>query len=154
MKVKEKGDYTWNPRKWFDGHVVGYNYTTDDPKVKLIDQIYEKGEIDVRGYDFVDSFTGGFAIAEDLFKFHFNGSIEKVMLIPDQEQGEICLKLATRIDDLFTVTGCTHYSGGVNIYFTAEVDLKGFTWGPYRTDAHYMTNLQMVHYLLVITDTD
>ena len=62
--------------------------------------------------------------------------------------------MATRIDDLFTVTGCEHLAGGVNVYFSAEADLKGFSWGPYETDAHYMKNLQMVHYLLVVTDTD
>ena len=63
MKVSNEGQYTWDTRKWFDGHVVGFNSTSNDSKVRLIDQIYEKGEVDVRGTDFVDSFTGGYAIA-------------------------------------------------------------------------------------------
>lgn len=133
LRVSNEGQYTWDPRKWFDGHVIGYNTTTNDSKVRLIDQIYEKGEIDVKGTDFIDSFTGGYAIAEDVVKFYMNGSVNKIILLPDQQQGEICLRIDSRYDDLFSIVGCQHYTGGVNIYFNSEASLKGFSWGPYIT---------------------
>lgn len=154
LKLESKGEYTWDPRKWFEGHVVGYNASCNDSKVTLIDQIYERGAIDVRGTDFVDSLTGGYAIAEDLVKFRYNGSVHKILLLPDQPQGEICLRLATRVDDIFAVTTCQHYTGGVNVYFTSEADTKGFSWGPFPTQAHYARNVQIMHYILMIADTD
>lgn len=55
--------------------------------MKLIDQIYEKGQVNVKGRDFKDSFTGGYAIAEDVVKFNYNGSVNKIILLPDQQQG-------------------------------------------------------------------
>ena len=55
---------------------------------------------------------------------------------------------------MLTITGCEHYGGGVSVYITAETDYRGFTWGPYLTEAYSIRNIQMVNYIVMIADTD
>lgn len=62
--------------------------------------------------------------------------------------------MASRADDLVTVTGCQQFGGGVNIYITSLASEKGFSWGPYKTGAIFARNLQLVNNLLLVTDVD
>jgi hypothetical protein len=85
---------------------------------------------------------------------HTNGSISEVLLIPDQKIDEICVKVASRYDDLVIASACQIFGGGVNVYITSLASEKGFTWGPFRTGAYFVKNLQLVNDLLVIVDVN
>jgi hypothetical protein len=41
----------------------------------------------------------------------------------------------------------------VNLYVTSFISYKGFTWGPYHSDAYNARHLQIVNDILMLADT-
>lgn len=155
LQLDTSGNYTWNDKSWFTGHVLGYNYTCDQcgDKVKVREHVDQTGVLHVTGFDYAETLTGGVAINEDLIKFHINGSIHEVVLLPDQKFQERCQKVASLFFSEFMVTACNELGRGINLYVTTSTSFKSWTWGPYRSSAFTVQNLQMAGAILMLTDT-
>jgi hypothetical protein len=73
----EKGQYTFDTRKWFTGHILRYNYSCPDCHhgVRLVSHINTTGLLRIGGSDYAETFFGGMALWEDIFRLRINGSI-------------------------------------------------------------------------------
>lgn len=133
----EKGQYTFDTRKWFTGHILRYNYSCPDCHhgVRLVSHINTTGLLRIGGSDYAETFFGGMALWEDIFRLRINGSIYEILLLPDPKAGERCFKLTSTFDDLVTVTGCRVAGQGTHLYITSQAGHRGFTWGPFLTGA-------------------
>lgn len=151
-----EGQLTWDTKNWFVGHILRYEYICTDchDKIRLTSHIHNTGMLRIGGADYSETFFGGLALWEDLFRLNINGSIREVLLLPDAKRGERCIKTVSTPDDTLTVTGCRVNSGGTHVYITSTTGHRGFTWGPYQTSAFNIENLQIVNQLLVVTDVD
>ena len=94
LKLDAVGNYTWDDRKWFKGNILSYNYTCDQckdgDKVRIREHVDLIGQLPITGYDFAETLKGSVAVYKDLIKFHTNGSIHEVTLLPDQKYQESC----------------------------------------------------------------
>ena len=87
LKLDATGNYTWDDRKWFTGHVLSYNYTCDQcgDKVKVREHVDQTATLHATAFDYAETIDGGVAVYEDLIKFYINGSIHEIVLLPDQK---------------------------------------------------------------------
>jgi hypothetical protein len=148
---------TFETRKWFTGHVLHYNHSCpdcDSRKVRVLNPISYMQRLKMRGNDYAETFRGGVLLWDDLFRLHTNGSVRDVILLPDSKMDEQCLRVVSRNDDSLIITGCEVFGWGVNLYMTSLAGEKAFTWGPYRSAAVYMRNLELVHNILAVVDVD
>jgi len=152
----EKGQYTFDTRKWFTGHILRYNYSCPNcyNGVRLVSHINTTGLLRIGGSDYTETFFGGMSLWEDLFRLRLNGSISEILLLPDPKEGERCFKVTSTYDELVTVTGCRVSGQGTHVYITSLAAHRGFTWGPYITAARNSENLQLVNELLIVVDVD
>lgn len=111
------------------------------------------GKIPISSFDYAETLTGGISVYEDLFKFHINGSIHEVVLLPDQKAIERCTRVATAFMSDITVTACQEIGRGINLYMTTSTSFKSWTWGPYRSSAFTARSLQIAGGVLMLTDT-
>ena len=90
---------------------------------------------------------------DDLFVYRPNGSIYHVVNLPDQALNEECTRVATAENEFFMVSACKNGGSSTNLYVTSMLSFKGFTWGPYKSPAYLVANMQVVHDVLMIADT-
>lgn len=147
---------SWDTRLWFKGNILRYNYSCVDchQKIELVSHIHNSAVLNLGGSDYTETFLGGMSLWEDLFRLRMNGSVSEILLLPDPKEGERCHKVTSTYDDLLTITGCRVNGGGTHMYITSLAGHRGFTWGPYRTGAHDITNLQLVNNIIMVTDVD
>ena len=96
---------------------------------------------------------GGISVWQDLFRYRPNGSIYQVNNLPDQDRMEYCLRVAPSELQIFALTACQEISRGVNLYVTSFSSFKGFTWGPFRSAASQVRNLQVINDVAMLVDT-
>jgi hypothetical protein len=97
--------------------------------------------------------NGGISVWDDLFRFRPNGSVWQISTLPDQKRLEKCTRVAAAETEIFAVTACQELGRGVNLYVTSFTSYKGFTWGPFYSDAYGVRNLQIVNDVLMLADT-
>lgn len=148
---------TFDTSKWFTGHVLRYNHTCTDcesNKIRVQNPVSYMRRLQMKGTDYAETFRGGILLWDDLFRMHTNGSVRDVILLPDQKMDEQCLRVVSRNDDSLIITGCEVFGWGANLYLTSLAGEKAFTWGPFRTSALYLRNMELVHNILMIVDVD
>ena len=153
------GEYEWEDREWFEGSVVHYNYSCKEchqgpnSKVRLREHIDRMMEAPVGGNFYTESYWGGVSVWDDLFFYRPNGSIYHVVNLPDQKHNEKCERVASAENEYFTVTACRSGGIGVNLYVTSMISFKGFTWGPYKSEAFLLSKMQIMNDILMVVDT-
>lgn len=159
LKLDSSGNFTWDDRKWFDGHILSYNYTCNEcgenetSKVHLKEHVDPMQNIHFTAYDYAETLSGGVAINDDLFRFHINGTVRDVINLPDQKLLERCNRVASTFNAALLVTACQELGRGINLYVTTESSFKTWTWGPYQSSAYNVRNLQIAGDVLMLTDT-
>lgn len=157
LKIENDTYFSVDTRKWFDGHIIRYNWTCDDchnGKVRVKNHVSLLGRLQLNGFDYTETWRGGLVLNQDVFRLGINGTIQEVISIPSQRGNEECMKTVSRGDDSLIVTGCEQFGYGVNLYVTSKIGFKAFTWGPYESEAIYLRNLQLVHNIIAVVDVD
>lgn len=93
LKTVKEGNYSWQDRKWFTGHVLSYNYSCEEcndtergeQKIKLREHVDSITPLQINGNDFIETMFGGIAVHEDLVLFRHNGSVREIINMPDQK---------------------------------------------------------------------
>ena len=91
--------------------------------------------IPINANDYIETEDGGLSISQDIFKFRFNGSIQEVFHLPDQNTQEYCQRITTKLGGRTIISACTDQTRGVNLYVTTTSSFKAWTWGPFKTPA-------------------
>ena len=110
-------------------------------------------DLHVGGNYYTETLNGGISVWDDLFRFRPNGSVWQISTLPDQKRLEKCTRVAAAETEIFAVTACQEVGRGVNLYVTSFTSYKGFTWGPFYSDAYGVRNLQIVNDVLMLADT-
>ena len=160
LKVSKEDNYTWQNRKWFEGHVLNYNYTCKEcstkdgktHKVKLREHLDSIQQLQTDGNDFIETLDGGIGVDKDLIIYRHNGSIKEIINLPDQKLLETCIKVAAFETGEFVVTACQELGRGINLYMTNLQSFKPITIGPFFSDAYHARNLQVVHDVIMVVD--
>ena len=51
------------------------------------------------------------------------------------------------------MTACQDKGSGINLYVSSFMSFKAFTWGPFKSAAYHVQNLQIVNSILMVVDT-
>lgn len=121
--------------------------------MRVREHVQTMRSLPINANDYIETYFGGLSVSEDLFQFHYNGSINKIINLPDQKRYEYCQKIATTYDALLVFTACVDQTRGTNIYVTTQTSFKEWTWGPFQSSADGANNFQVAGDILAITDT-
>lgn len=67
LKLDTSGNYTWDTHNWFEGHVLGYNFSCEEcgaehAKVHLKEHVHTMASHNFPAFDYAETITGGVAI--------------------------------------------------------------------------------------------
>lgn len=87
--------------------------------------------------------SGGFFLWEDVFRLHLNGTVRSIETLPkpNKDSNEVCRKIIVDPTEIYVISVCSSDIPDVNIYLTSYASRKGFTLGPWRSEARAAVNL-------------
>ena len=157
LTTRIQDNYTWSDHNWFEGHVIGYNYSCFDcpDSIELVGHIENIRQSDVFAQDFYHSDEGGYIIWNDVIKLNLNGTIQKIFNIPREQDtaNNSCQRIVSD-NDLMVITACTNSLSTISIFVTTNAGYKPFTLGPWKTNSKFLTDFEIVRGLLMIVDVN